>query len=172
MDGKSKWKVPVDKTWTKNHPGSRSTPTIDGDRLYLLSGHGKLVCMDAGSGNVKWSKTMKSFGGKSGGWGYAESILIHNDLAIVKPGGKNCIVALNKVTGETVWQSTGINAGPEYGSCVAFDCGGVDVISTGTKAGVVGVSAKTGEKFWLNAWCKGNTANCPDPHDSLRNIHL
>ena len=166
MNGRAKWKVPVDKNWTKNSAGSRSTPTIDEGRLYLLSGHGKAVCMDAGSGDVKWSKTMRSFGGKSGGWGYTESILIHNEMAIVKPGGKNCIVALNKVTGETVWRSTGINAGPEYSSCIAFDCGAVDVIATGTKAGVVGVSAKTGEKLWLNAWCKGNVANCPDPQYS------
>ena len=106
--------------------------------------------MDADSGDIKWFKTMDSFDGKSGGWGYAESILIHNRLAIVKPGGRNCIVALNKVTGQTVWRSTGINAGPEYGSCIAFDCGGVEVIATGTKAGVVGVSARTGEKFWLS----------------------
>ena len=67
MNGGEKWKVPVDKTWTKNHPGTRSTPTIDEGRLYLLSGHGKAVCMDAASGDVKWSKEMKSFGGKSGG---------------------------------------------------------------------------------------------------------
>ena len=166
MNGRDKWKVPVDKAWTRSSPGSRSTPTIDNGRLYLLSGHGKAVCMDADKGDVKWSKEMKSFGGKSGGWGYAESILIHNDMAIVKPGGKSCIVALNKVTGQTVWQSKDINAGPEYGSCVAFDCDGVDVIATGTKAGIVGVSAKTGEKFWLNEWCKGNTANCPDPQYS------
>ncbi|UCE49658.1 MAG: PQQ-binding-like beta-propeller repeat protein, partial [Phycisphaerales bacterium] len=166
MNGRSKWKVPVDKAWTQNPPGSRSTPTVDADRLYLLSGHGKAVCMDADSGDVKWSKEMKSFGGKSGGWGYAESILIHNDLAVVKPGGKSCIIALSKVTGQTVWRSKGINAGPEYSSCIAFDCGGLDVIATGTKAGVVGVSAQTGERLWLNAWCKGNTANCPDPQYS------
>ena len=53
MNGKIKWKVPLDKTWTKNHPGSRSTPTIDNGRLYLLTGHGKAVCMDADSGDVK-----------------------------------------------------------------------------------------------------------------------
>ncbi|MHC4625604.1 MAG: outer membrane protein assembly factor BamB family protein [Planctomycetota bacterium] len=166
MNGKSKWKVPVDRSWTRNHAGSRSTPTIDEGRLYLLSGHGKAVCMDAGSGDIKWSKTMKSFGGKSGGWGYAESILIYNEMAIVKPGGKNCIIALNKVTGETIWRSKGIKAGPEYSSCIAFDCGGMDVIATGTRSGIVGVSAQTGERLWLNAWCKGNTANCPDPQYS------
>ena len=45
-------------------------------------------------------------------------MLIYKNLAIFKPGGKNCIVALDKTTGETVWKSTGFDAGPEYGSCI------------------------------------------------------
>jgi outer membrane protein assembly factor BamB len=163
MNGTEKWKVPVDKAWTGGSPGSRSTPTIDNGRLYLLSGNGVLACMDAKSGQLNWSKNMKDFGGSPGGWGYAESVLIYNDLAIVKPGGQNCIVALNKTDGEVVWKSSGFKAGPEYGSCVPVDIGGVLVIATGTNAGVVGVSAKTGELLWMNNWSAGNTANCPDP---------
>ena len=163
MNGKEKWKVPVDKAWTRSHAGSRSTPTIDGGRLYLLSGNGVLVCMDAESGKLNWSKNTREFGGRSGGWGYAESVLIYNDLAIVKPGGENFIVALNKVSGETVWKSSGFKSGPEYSSCVPFDHGGVPVITTGAKGGVVGISAKTGELLWMNNWSAGNTANCPDP---------
>lgn len=163
MNGKPKWKVPVDKAWTRSHSGSRSTPTIDEGRLYLLSGNGVLVCMDAKSGKLNWSKKMRDFGGRSGGWGYAESILIYKDWAIIKPGGESCIVALNKVSGETVWKSTGFKAGPEYSSCIAFDYGNIPIISTGTRSGIVGVSAETGELLWLNGWSAGNTANCPDP---------
>ena len=163
MNGSEKWKVPVDKAWTGGSPGSRSTPTIDNGRVYLLSGNGVLACMDAKSGQLNWSKNTKEFGGNPGGWGYAESVLIYNDLAIVKPGGQNCIVAVNKANGDVVWKSSGFKAGPEYSSCVAFDHGGVSVIATGTNAGVVGVSAKTGELLWMNNWSAGNTANCPDP---------
>lgn len=163
MNGKEEWKVPIDKPWTRSHPGSRSAPTIDNGRLYLLSGNGVLACVDAKSGKGNWSKNMKEFGGKSGGWGYAESVLIYKDLAIFKPGGENFIVALDKASGETVWKSSGFNSGPEYSSCVPFDYGGVSVITTGAKGGVVGVSAKTGELQWMNNWCAGNTANCPDP---------
>ena len=163
MTGKEKWKVPVDKAWTSSPSGSRSTPTIDNGRLYLLSGNGVLACMDAKSGKGNWSKNTREFGGRAGGWGYAESVLIYNDLAIIKPGGQNCIAALNKVSGEIVWKSSGFTAGPEYSSCVPFDHDGVSVIATGTRNGVVGVSAKTGEMLWSNNWCAGNTANCPDP---------
>ncbi|MHC4743172.1 MAG: outer membrane protein assembly factor BamB family protein [Planctomycetota bacterium] len=163
MNGKEKWKVPVDKAYKGGPAGSRSSPTIDSGRLYLLSGNGVLACVDATSGKGIWSKNMKDFGGGAGGWGYTESVLIYKDLAMVKPGGENCIVALNKVSGETVWKSSGFKAGPEYSSCVPFEHEGIAVIATGTRAGVVGVSAKTGELEWMNKWCAGNTANCPDP---------
>lgn len=163
MNGKESWKIPIDKPWTGSQPGCRSTPTIDNGRLYLLSGNGVMACVDAKTGKGNWSKNMKEFGGKPGGWGYAESVLIYKDLAIVKPGGQNFIVALNKVSGETVWKSSGFNSGPEYSSCVPFDHGGVSLIATGAKDGIVGVSAKTGELQWMNNWCAGNTANCPDP---------
>jgi outer membrane protein assembly factor BamB len=163
MNGKPKWKIPVDKAWTSSSPGSRSTPTVDSGRVYLLSGNGVFASFDAKTGKQNWSKDLRSFGGKSGGWGYAESVLIYNDLAIVKPGEDNCIMAFNKTTGETVWQSKGFKAGPEYGSCVPITHDGVPMIATGTRAGIVGVSAKTGDLLWKNSWCTNNTANCPDP---------
>lgn len=163
MNGKPKWKIPVDKAWTKSRPGSRSTPTVDNGRVYLLSGNGIFACFNARTGKQNWSKDLRSFGGQPGGWGYAESVLIYNGLAIVKPGGDNCIMAFNKITGETVWQSKGFKAGPEYGSCVPITHDGVTIIATGTRAGVVGVSAKTGDFLWKNSWCTNNTANCPDP---------
>ncbi len=163
MDGKDKWKVPVDKAWTRSHPGSRSTPTISDGKVYVLSGNGLVSCISTADGGKKWSKSLKDFGGKSGGWGYAESVLIDGDLAIVKPGGKNAMVALDKNTGETVWQSTGFDAGPEYSSCVPLTHDGVDMIMTGSRGGVFAVSAKTGKTLWSNKWCAGNVANCPDP---------
>ena len=163
MNGKPKWKVPADKAYTRSHPGSRSTPTIDNGKLYLLSGNGIFTCFNSKTGKQNWAKDLRSFGGRPSKWGYAESVLIYNDLAIVKPGGDNCIMAFNKTTGETVWQSKGFRAGPEYSSCIAFTYDQVPMIATGSRAGVVCVSAKTGDLLWNNSWCTNNTANCPDP---------
>ncbi len=118
LDGNLLWKTPIDAPWTRSHPGSRATPTIDEGNLYLLSGNGIIACCDAKTGESKWRRETKEFGGRPGGWGYAESVLIHGDLAIVKPGGQQCIVALNKRTGETVWTGSGFEAGPEYSSCI------------------------------------------------------
>ena len=163
MNGRLMGKMSVDKDYTKSHSGSRSTPTIDNGRLYLLSGNGLFVCLDAKAGMLSFSKNLRSFGGKPGSWGYAESVLIYNDLAIVKPGGDSCIVAFNKLTGQTVWKSTGFEAGPEYSSCVPFTHNNVTLIATGTRSGVVCVSPRTGDLQWMNNFSAGNTANCPDP---------
>lgn len=163
LDGKELWKTEVDNAWTKSHPGSRATPTIDEGNLYLLSGNGVIGCYDAKTGQKKWTRNTKDFGGRPGGWGYAESILIWKDLAIVKPGGDKCIVALNKKTGETVWISSGFSAGPEYGSCILVEFEGKPLVVTGTKAGLVCVDATNGKLQWLNPWSENNTANCPTP---------
>ncbi len=89
--------------------------------------------------------------------------MIYKDLAIFKAGGKNCIVALNKASGETVWTSSGFEAGPEYGSCLPVTFQNRAMIVTGTNAGIVAVDAKDGHLLWQNDFSARNTANCPTP---------
>ena len=163
LDGKQVWQAELDVTSKKSPGGSRATPTIDEGLLYLLSGNGVAGCFDARTGERKWVRGSDDFGGHSGGWGYAESVLIHGDLAIFKPGGKQCIAALNKKTGETVWTSSGFDAGPEYGSCLPVRFEDRDMIVTGTNRGLVGVDARNGKLLWQDNYSAGNTANCPTP---------
>ncbi|MFO8014368.1 MAG: PQQ-binding-like beta-propeller repeat protein [Phycisphaerae bacterium] len=163
LDGEPKWQVPVDDAYTRSHAGSRATPTIDEGRLYLLSGKGAVACLDAGTGRPVWGRHTKEFGGKAGGWGYAESILILGNLAICKPGGDRAIVALDKRTGRNVWTSSGFSAGPEYSSCLAFEFAGATLVTTGTRSGIVCVNPKNGQLLWSNDFSANNTANCPTP---------
>ncbi len=125
LDGKPLWKAECGQNF---HDGAQASPVIDSGNLYLLNGHGLIGCYDAASGEKKWSHEAKEFGGSAGGWGYAESVLIYKNLAIFKPGGKNCIVALDKTNGEPIWKSTGFKAGPEYGSCIAATFEGQSMI--------------------------------------------
>ncbi len=163
MDGKPVWQTPHDSAWTKSHPGSRSTPTIDGDRLYIVSGNGLVGCYDTQRGRQIWTASLTQFGGRVPGWGYSESVLIYDKLAVVTPGGQNCIVALDKNTGRPAWTSRGFNAGAQYSSCYAFEYQGVPMITTGTHGGIVGVDARNGSLLWANSFSEGNTANCPTP---------
>ncbi len=162
LDGKPLWNAEHGRS--RGGPdGSRSTPVIDDGNLYLMGGHGTIGCYDAATGRQKWSRTAKEFGGSPGGWGYAESVLIHKNMAVFKPGGKSCIVALDKTNGETLWKSTGFEAGPEYSSCIAVTFQGQPMIVTGTKRGIVAVDADNGNLLWSDDFSAGNTANCPTP---------
>jgi len=163
MEGKNLWTVEHDQAWGGDHQGSRSTPTIDSGKLYILSGQGLLGCYDAATGNKIWTRSMKEFGGAPGGWGYSESALVHGNAVFVTPGGKNCIVALNKTTGQPIWASTGVEMPAGYGSSIWITYRNVPMIVQGTGGGITGVDARTGAALFTNTWCQGNTANCPNP---------
>ena len=160
LEGKLLWKVECGKGGE-----SRASPAVDGGNVYTLDLDGLLACHDAETGKKKWSREAKEFAGRSpGGFGgYAESPLVYDNMVIFKPGGKNCIVTLDKATGKDVWKSTGFEARAEYGSTIPFIVGDVPMLVTGTNIGLVCVKAKTGELAWKNGFSAGNTANCPTP---------
>ena len=162
LDGRPLWKADAGGI-CKNVDGARASPTVDDQRVYLLSGDGQLGCFNARDGSRVWKRTASEFGGRPGGWGYAESVLIQGKNAIFKPGGAKCIVALDKDSGREVWTSSGFSAGPEYGCCLPVNHAGPAMIVTGTHDGLVSVNAANGELLWQNEFCAGNTANCPTP---------
>src|SRR6185503_4848978 len=58
--GKEIWKYEVERTYKISYPGGpRCTPSVDGGKVYSLGAEGDLVCLDAGSGSVIWSKDFK-----------------------------------------------------------------------------------------------------------------
>jgi hypothetical protein len=97
LDGKEVWRVAQGpRSNHRQYPGARSTPTVDGGRIYVTGGGGRVTCHEAADGKVVWAREMKNeMGGQVGGWQYAESVLILGDLAVVTPGGDHAIVALD-----------------------------------------------------------------------------
>lgn len=170
-NGKEQWKTNIGKAGRGGgYAGPRSTPTIDGDRIYALGQFGELVALDAKSGKIVWSKQLKDdFGGQFGGWQYAESPLIDGDKLICTPGGKTAtMLALNKKTGEVIWKGVvpgGDAAG--YASIVIANLGGTKQYVTLMANGLVGFSADKGELLWRygenNDRFGRNTANIPTP---------
>lgn len=163
MAGHPKWRVDHGPDHWKQWPGSRASVTVDGDLLYLLGSTGGLGCYEAQTGRRKWTHTAQEFGGQPGNWGYAETVLIYENLAIFKPGGRNFMVAFDKINGRPVWTSQGVSAGPEYSSCIPIPSQDVPMIVTGSKQGLVCVNARNGAPLWSNPFAAGNTANCPTP---------
>src|SRR5262249_24168548 len=130
-DGKPVWSTKVGKVGKNQgpqYPGTRSTPTVDGDHIYALGSDGDLACLERDGGKLVWTKNLKKdFHGKPGAWAYAESVLIDGDLAVCTPGGeKATLAALKKKDGEPVWKCPVPGGDPAgYASAIAVDVGGV-----------------------------------------------
>lgn len=164
LNGKEEWRVEQGpKCSHRKYGGARSTPTIDGDRIYLTGGGGLVTCHSTADGKILWQRHMKSeMGGKVGGWQYAESVLILDNFAIVTPGGRNAIVALDKMTGKDIWKSD-VSATAGYSSCITITEGGNTIIANGSQSGLLVVDAKTGKLIHKHDFAAPNTANVPTP---------
>ncbi len=164
--GQVKWSTPFARS---HSDGPRSTPTYAGGKVYAVGYSGLLVCADAGTGKVLWTKDyVKDFGGEVQGWGYCESVLVDDGKVIGTPCSRQAaMVALNADTGEVVWKTPLANPGHAggYASPVKAEVGGVPMYVNllGDPGGVVGVHAKTGKLLWQYNRVKNGTANIPSP---------
>jgi outer membrane protein assembly factor BamB len=151
MDGKAHWQTKCGGAWIRRglYPGTRGTPTLDGNRLYYETPLGDLACLDANSGRKLWGlNILRRFGGKNIRWALSESLLIDGDRLICSPGGtEGGVVALDKHMGKVVWACrTGDRAG--YASPVLGEHKGLRMILTLTLKAMVGINADTGELLW------------------------
>lgn len=144
--------------------GPRGTPTVDGDRVYALSGPGDLVCVSAADGKILWQTNLTQIGGKVPGWGYTESVLVDGDQVICTPGGsQGALAAFDKVTGKQNWQSTEFTDGAHYSSIVPAEINGTRQYVQLVEKNFVGISARDGKLLWKSDFPKGRTAVIPTP---------
>ncbi len=150
LDGKILWQVKNGKPWTGAYPGSRSTPTIDGDRLYHQNPHGSIVCLNAKTGVIIWQfNVIEKFNSKLPRWALSESLLVDGDHLISCPGGpETCMVALDKTNGTVVWKAPGTGELAGYASPALFEYKGLRIITTLTSKSFIGVNAEAGELLW------------------------
>lgn len=169
-DGKQLWSTRlggVGENKGPQYPGSRSTPTVDGKRLYVLGSDGDLVCLETATGKPHWRKNLRDdFDGRPGNWAYAESPLIDGDALVCTPGGEEAtLAALDKESGATLWKAA-VPGGDEaaYASAIVVEAGGRKQYVQFLQKGVVGVDAKTGEFLWrYDRTAQGSPANIPTP---------
>ena len=150
LTGRPRWKTRYGDEWTRSYQAARSTPTVEDDRLYITSGLGVVYCLDAASGDIRWSvDAMDKYKGQFPRWGMSENVLIDGDKAICTPGGEIAsLIALDKMTGEVVWECRELNQMSSYCNPLAFDVGDNRIIATMLKDSVVGLDARTGKLLW------------------------
>jgi outer membrane protein assembly factor BamB len=167
-NGKQLWATKTGKPWTSGQPGwqsSRSTPTVDDGRVYVVTPDGHLHCCDATTGSIVWTKSFeKDFSGKKADiWGYSESVLVDGNKLICTPGGPtSTVVALDKKSGDTLWtcKNPG-DRGAGHASVVISMVGGQKVYVQSTGSGLMGIS-DSGALLW-NYPIDNTTAVIPTP---------
>ena len=139
------------ETKGNGYPGARSTPTVAGDRVLVMSGEGMLYCFETKSGSILWQKDVfGQFGGRQITWSVAESVLVEGDMVVCTPGGDGgALAALSLKDGATIWR-TNSDHKSAYCSPILVNHNDNRIILTMVEDGAVGIDAKTGRELWLH----------------------
>jgi len=150
LNGRLVYKKEYGPEFNESYFGTRGTPTIMGDKIYLISGYGTLYCLSNETGDVLWSKDLiKEFGGSVIMWGMNETPVIDGKIIYVTPGGKkNSLVALNRHSGQVVWSSPGTGELAAYCTPLLFEHNGRKMLATHFESHLVGFDATTGKMLW------------------------
>ena len=145
--------------WTHNDPveytigyqasGPRASVTTDGEQIYAIGGMGRMNCLRAEDGSVKWSRDLNAdFKIDMPIWGITAAPLIYEDLVIQIVGGSDraCVVAFDKTTGGEKWRALDEKAG--YSAPIVIRQGDQDVIVCWTGESVSGLEPSSGKVFW------------------------
>ena len=153
LDGTPKWKVPYGPEMGKTGPavaGTRGTPNVDGDKIFVMSGFAKLYTIEPKKGQVlKSIDLLKLSGAKQVRYGFAECVLVDGKKVICTPGGPDAsLMALDRDTGEKIWQSKGLSQQSAYCSARLIRHGKRRLIITLVEKGIVALDPETGKVLW------------------------
>jgi outer membrane protein assembly factor BamB len=159
--GKELWNFAYEAAYSANHPGSRSTPIVDGNNVYTCGQLGDLYCINTNTHKPVWNKNIwKDFGGGPlPRWAITQNPLIYGNLLIVAPQtSQTSVVAYDKLTGELKWKSPALSGAAGYVSPSIIKVGGEDhlvMIMAGTGFGrntsggsVNGLDPLSGKVLW------------------------
>jgi outer membrane protein assembly factor BamB len=161
------------QVWEFHHPvsldpnlfegGSRSTPTLSGDALYVLSHEGHVHCLDAATGVVRWERHLvKDFGGRKPEWGFSGAPLVSGGRVYLDCGGAaGSTVCLDAKTGEAVWKKGADLAG--YAAPLLLNVSGRPAVVLLKATGLVGLQPDDGRELWRQPWKTSYDVNAATP---------
>ncbi len=145
--------------------GPSTTPTVDGDKVYVLSRKGHLFAFDAATGKVAWQKNVNdelaltTFKENTPEWGYSGSPLVLDGKLILNVGTAGA--AFDKATGKLLWSTGKVLAG--YSTHVPFKVGGETYLAVMGAKGAHAVALKDGKELWKYGFETSYDVNAADP---------
>jgi outer membrane protein assembly factor BamB len=131
--------------------GPRATPTVDGDRVYVLGSMGELLALDARTGATSWRKDfVKDFGAAVPAWGMSGAPLVDGDRLICLVGGEPDakVVALDKFTGKEIWRALPSDSEPGYNQPTIIEAAGVRQLIIWHPKAISALNPVTGKIYW------------------------
>lgn len=149
-NGTKKWETVYGNAWARTYPETRCTPTIEKNKIYVVSGMGQVGCVDAVSGKLIWSVDANAeFKGEPNKWGIAESVAISDKAVCYVTGGEETsIIALDKDTGKLLWKTKSLGGPRAYASSVIIEKGGMKLLLAQTANDLIAVDTKNGDIVW------------------------
>ena len=149
--GTIQWEVKNGRAWKGPYPGARASCAYSEGRLYHMNAHGRVICLDAGSGGELWAvNILERFAAKNITWALSECLLVDGSHVIVTPGGEKALMAaLDKRSGRTVWTTEPLGDDQtSHSSPILFRYDGRRLIASCSSAHGFGVDADTGKLLW------------------------
>jgi outer membrane protein assembly factor BamB len=146
--GKTRWEFRYPSRYADSfsyNGGPRSSPTIDGDRVYTYGAEGVLTCLDLATGNKVWQRRLNAqLKAPKNFFGVGVPPIIEKDLILLNLGAPDGagVVGVDKNTGKTAWKAS--DHGPSYSAPVVYTIHGRRMAVFLTQKGLLIVEPATG----------------------------
>ena len=165
MTGKEEWSFSNEAPGSVSFDGTRTVPTIDGNRIYICDLFGNFHCLDKNTHKVLWRKNIwTDFGGKEyPRWAITQNPLVYQNMVIVASQTEAAgIVAYEKESGNIIWKTPKLQGNAGYVSPAVVKLNGEDhlimvtasgMFNSPDKGSVSGFNPKTGALIWsFDGW--------------------
>jgi outer membrane protein assembly factor BamB len=148
-EGRKKWETAYGKASNSNYPDSRCTPVVSGNRIFVVSGQGDMVCVTK-EGKISWTiNYFDRYKASHPRFGISESPIVIDNKVIGIPGGNLvAAIAFNIETGQIIWETPSVNEGTQYVNPLLIDYNGQKILITVTTSSILGINVNDGRLLW------------------------
>lgn len=150
LKGNLLWETPYGRSWTASYIDSRSTPTFENGKLFVVSGTGQVNCIDAETGKIIWKvNAIEKYTGEIYKHGDAEAPLLTNNAVLYTTGGEqNTLIALDKNDGSLLYKTVSLGGAKSYASPTLIEHNGRKIILALTTKNIIAIRPENGEIIW------------------------
>jgi len=151
--GDIRWQKPYGRSWKNSFPDTRSTPTIENEYIYVLSGMGEVSCFSKTGEKIWYVNVDNDFETTWHRWGVSESLLIIDDMVICTPVGKKAsMIALNKHNGNLIWSAHPVPGRRSYVSPILYEFNDIRLILGKSSTDLFAVNPENGTLEWTYSY--------------------